>query len=121
MCGAPVQAAGSSWVLLQTHLVVGLDAAQPQQQLEAQQVVGAQGLQLQQLAQGHQLRPLQVLQGQLILEELGETQDLLRAGLPAAGRELREAQTNSPERDHQQEPPPPSEKLLALPGTARYS
>lgn len=73
---------------LHTHLVVGLDAAQPQQQLEAQQVVGAQGLQLQQLAQSHQLGPLQVLQGQLILEELGETHNLLRAGLVATVTDL---------------------------------
>ena len=63
-----------------THLVIGLDGAQPHGELEAQEVVGAHGLQLQQLAQRHQLRPRQVVQRQLVLEQLGETQDLLVAG-----------------------------------------
>lgn len=80
-------------MLLQTHLVIGLDVAQPQQQLEAEQVVGADGLQLQQLAQSHQLWPLQVLQGQLVLKELGEAHDLLRAGRVAAVMDLKQTQT----------------------------
>lgn len=83
-----LQAPSSSSVLLQTHLVVGLDVPQPEQQLEAEQVVGADGLQLQQFAQSHQLRPLQVLQGQLVLKELGEADDLLRAGPVAAVPDL---------------------------------
>lgn len=63
-----------------THLVVRLDGAEPHGELEAQEVVGAHGLQLQQLAQRHQLRPREVVQGQLVLKQFGETNDFLIAG-----------------------------------------
>lgn len=56
--------------LLLSHLVVGLDGAQLHHELEAQQVIGADGLQLQQFAQRYQLRPLQMFQRQLVLKKL---------------------------------------------------
>lgn len=71
----------SSSCLPLSHLIVGLDGAQLHHQLETQQVIGANGLKLQQFAQGHQLRPLQMLQRQLILKELGELHDVFSAGL----------------------------------------
>lgn len=44
-----------------THLVVGLDGPQPHGELEAQEVVGADGLELQQLTECHQLWPCEVI------------------------------------------------------------
>lgn len=64
-----------------TNLVVGLDGAQLHHQLKAQQVVRSDGLQFQEFTQGHQLGALQVLQGQLILKQLGELHNVLCAGL----------------------------------------
>lgn len=43
------------------YLVVCTDGTQFHDELEAQEVVGADGLKLQQFAQGHQLRPRQVI------------------------------------------------------------
>lgn len=62
------------------HLVVGPDGAEPHGELEAQEAVGAHGLQLQQPTQRHELRPREVVQGQLVLEQFGETDDFLIAG-----------------------------------------
>lgn len=50
------------------NLVVGLYGAQSHGELEAQEAIGADGLKLQQLAQGHQLRPGEVIHGQLVLK-----------------------------------------------------
>lgn len=77
--------------LLQTHLIVCLDGSEPEQELKAEQVVGANGLQLKQLAKSHQVRPFQVLQGELVLKELGEAHDVLGAGLVAAATDLDKA------------------------------
>lgn len=71
----------SSSCLPLSHLIVGLDGAQLHHQLETQQVIGADGLQLQQFAQCHQLWPLQMLQCQLILKKLGELHNVFCAGL----------------------------------------
>lgn len=66
--------------VLSSDLVVGPDGPELHDELEAQEVVGADGLQLQQAAQRHQLGPRQVVQRQLVLEQLGELEDLLVAG-----------------------------------------
>lgn len=66
-----------------SHLIVPLDGPELHHQLETQQVVGANGLQLQELTQSHQLRPLQVLQRQLILKQLRKPDNVLRRGLLA--------------------------------------
>lgn len=63
-----------------SHLVVCSDGPQLHDELEAQEVVGADGLELQEAAEGHQLRPREVVQRQLVLEQLGEFDDLLIAG-----------------------------------------
>lgn len=62
------------------YLIVGTDGPQLHDELEAEKVVGADGLELQETAEGHQLRPGQVVQGQLVLEQFGEAYDLLIAG-----------------------------------------
>ncbi|KAF3845120.1 hypothetical protein F7725_008283 [Dissostichus mawsoni] len=49
-------------------------------ELEAQEVVGPDGLELQEPAESHQLRPGQVVQSQLVLEQFGEFDDLLITG-----------------------------------------
>ena len=72
------------------HLVVGLDGAQPHGELEAQEVVGAHGLQLQQLAQRHQLQAREVVQGQLVLKQFGKPHDFLVAGSLTRLSDLRE-------------------------------
>lgn len=46
-----------------SYFVIGFYRLQHHQELEAEQIVGSEGLQLQQLAQGHQLGAVQVLQG----------------------------------------------------------
>lgn len=50
------------------HLIISLYGPQAHGELETQEVVGANGLKLQQLAQCYQLRPREVIQGQFILK-----------------------------------------------------
>lgn len=64
-----------------SHLVVGLDVAQLHHELEAQQVIGADGLQLQQFAQRYQLWPLQMFQRQFVLKEFRELHNVFSPGL----------------------------------------
>lgn len=78
------------------HLVVSLDRPQPHGELEAEEVVGANGLELQQLAEGHQLRPCEVIQGQLIFKQLGKTQDLLITGSLTCLSDLQEQSRGLP-------------------------
>ena len=65
---------------LSPHLIVGAYGTELHDELKAQEVVGANGLQLQQPTQGHQLGPHQVVQRQLVLKQLGEADDLLITG-----------------------------------------
>ena len=62
------------------YLVVCTDGSQLHDELEAEEVVGPDGLQLQETAESHQLRSGQVVQRQLVLEQFGELQDLLITG-----------------------------------------
>lgn len=71
-----------------TNLIVGANVPQLHDELEAQEVVGADGLQLQQAAQRHQLGAGQVVQRQLVLKQFGEAQDLLVAGTLARAADL---------------------------------
>lgn len=64
--------------------------------MKAEQIVGANGLQLKQFAKSYQLRPLQVFQGQLILKQLGEAYDLLGTGLVAGVTNLNKAEASGP-------------------------
>lgn len=82
--------------LVQTYFIIRLDGSEPQPELKAEQVVGADGLQLKQFAKSHELRPLQVFQGQLVLEQLGEAHDLLGAGPVAGVTDLRKAEAPGP-------------------------
>lgn len=59
-----------------SHLIVWLDGSQFHLQLKPEQVVGADRLQLQEFTESHQLRALQVLQRQLVLKQLGESNDV---------------------------------------------
>lgn len=63
-----------------SHLVVRTDGPQLHDELEAEEVVCADGLELQEAAESHQLRPGEVVQRQLVLEQLGEFDDLLITG-----------------------------------------
>ena len=63
-----------------SYLVISADGPQLHDELEAEEVVGPDGLELQETAEGHQLGPGQVVQGQLILKQFGEFNDLLIAG-----------------------------------------
>lgn len=71
-------------MLISTYFIICLDSPELQQKLKAEQIVGANGLQLQQFAKCYQLRPFQVFQGQLILKKLGEAHNLLGAGFVAS-------------------------------------
>lgn len=71
------------------YLVICSDGPQLHDELEAQEVVGADGLQLQEATESHQLRPGQVVQSQLVLKQFGELQDLLVAGSLAGVTDLR--------------------------------
>lgn len=71
------------------YLVVCSDGSQLHDELEAQEVVGADGLELQEATESHQLRPGQVVQSQLVLKQFGELQDLLVAGSLAGVTDLR--------------------------------
>lgn len=62
------------------YLVICTDGSQLHDELEAEEVVGPDGLQLQETAESHQLRSSQVVQSQLVLEQFGELQDLLITG-----------------------------------------
>lgn len=63
-----------------SYLVVRTDGPQLHDELEAQEVVCADGLELQEAAESHQLRPGEVVQRQLVLEQFGEFDDLLITG-----------------------------------------
>lgn len=71
-------------MLISTYFIICPDSPEPQQKLKAEQIVGANGLQLKQFAKCYQLWPLQVFQGQLILKELGEAHNLLGTGFVAS-------------------------------------
>lgn len=75
------------------YLVVCSDGPQLHDELEAQEVVGADGLELQEATESHQLRPGQVVQSQLVLKQFGELQDLLVAGSLAGVTDLRRSGT----------------------------
>lgn len=63
-----------------SYLVICTDGPQLHDELETEEVVGPDGLQLQETAESHQLRSGQVVQSQVILEQFGEFQDLLITG-----------------------------------------
>lgn len=63
-----------------SYLVVCTDGPQLHDELEAEEVVGPDGLELQETAESHQLRSGQVVQSQLILKQFGEFHDLLITG-----------------------------------------
>lgn len=77
-----------------SHLVIRLDGSQFHHQLKTEQVVGADGLQLQQFTESHQLGALQVLQRQLVLKQLGESYDVFSCGLLARTPYLAETRTS---------------------------
>lgn len=79
----------SGWSL-QSHLIVCLDGSEHHHQLKTQQVVCADGLQLQQFTQSDQLGALQVLQRQLVLKQLRKPDNVLRGGLLACAPHLPE-------------------------------
>lgn len=62
------------------YLVVCTDGPQLHDKLEAEEIVGPDGLELQEAAQSYQLRSGQVVQRQLILKQFGEFHDLLITG-----------------------------------------
>lgn len=70
------------------HLVVRLDGSEFHHHLKTQQVVCADGLKLQQFAQSHQLGTLQMFQRQLVFEQLGKPNNVLRGGLLAGSPNL---------------------------------
>lgn len=70
----------SSYKSIVFYLVICTDGSQLHDELEAEEVVGPDGLQLQETAESHQLRSGQVVQSQLVLEQFGELQDLLITG-----------------------------------------
>lgn len=63
-----------------SYLVICTYGPQLHDKLEAEEIVGPNGLELQETAQSHQLRSGQVVQSQLILEQFGEFYDLLITG-----------------------------------------
>lgn len=63
-----------------SYLVICTDGPQLHDELEAEEVVGPHGLELQEAAESHQLRSGQVVQGELVLEQFGEFYDLLITG-----------------------------------------
>lgn len=65
---------------LGSYLVICTDGPQLHDELEAEEVVGPDGLELQETAESHQLRSCQVVQSQLVLEQFGEFYDLLVTG-----------------------------------------
>lgn len=62
------------------YLVVCTDGPQLHDKLEAEEIVGPDGLELQEATQSYQLRSGQVVQRQLILKQFGEFNDLLVTG-----------------------------------------
>lgn len=70
----------SSYESIVFYLVICTDGSQLHDELEAEEVVGPDGLQLQETAESHQLRSGQVVQSQLVLKQFGELQDLLITG-----------------------------------------
>lgn len=89
LCISPSHSCKLVVTSFQSHLIVRLDGSEFHHQLEAQQVVGANRLQLQQFAQSHQLGALQVLQRQLVLKQLGEADNVLRLGLLSCAPNLK--------------------------------
>lgn len=63
-----------------SYLVISMDGPQLHDKLKAQEVVGSNGLELQEAAESHQLRSGQVVQSQLVLKQFGEPYDLLITG-----------------------------------------
>lgn len=61
------------------YLVVRSDGPELHDELKAQEVVGPDGLELQEAAERDQLGSGQVVQSELVLEQLGELYDLLVA------------------------------------------
>lgn len=57
-----------------------MDGPQLHDELKAQEVVGSNGLELQEVAESHQLRSGQVVQSQFVLKQFGELHDLLVTG-----------------------------------------
>lgn len=100
-----------------SHLIVWLDGSQFHHQLKPEQVVGADGLQLQQFTESHQLGALQVLQRQLVLEQLGESYDVFSCGLLACTPYLAETHNSTSENTEGRirlstHPPPPTKPPL---------
>lgn len=80
-----------------SHLIIWLDGPELHHQLKTQQVVCADGLQLQQLAQSHQLRPLEVLQRQLVLKQLRKPNNVLCGGLLTCASHLKRTKKDIPD------------------------
>lgn len=58
----------SFFSFLVSYFIICFDRPELHQKLEAEEVISANGLQFKQFAEDHQLWPLQVFQGQLILK-----------------------------------------------------
>lgn len=79
-------------IMISSHLVIWSDSSEFQHELKTQQVVRADGLQLQEFTQSNQLGALQVLQSQLVLKQLWKADDVLRGGLLTCATHLKSTQ-----------------------------
>ena len=82
-----------------THVIIDLEPLELHSEREPEEAVHAHGRQVKDATHGLQLLATQVLQGQLVLKELGVLDDLISRGLYALCSDLLSTQINKSHHD----------------------